>query len=375
MIDLPNYFIYLVCCIGSIVSVFLIIPKIIIVSKYRNLADEPNERSSHIKKTPRLGGFIFFINIVFGMYVVQAHDLHDRSIIFITSMLVIFVVGLKDDLKGVNPKTKLYAQLISCLFVVLHPDFYVNNLHGFLGFHEVNPYLMMPIVLMFMITFINAFNLVDGIDGLASIIGILIFSFFLGLFMLLNKSFYIGLCLVVIFSLLTFMFYNFKNDEKKIFMGDTGSLLLGLLISIFTLRLFTFDQELISYLPIKSENYLIVLFAILSLPFFDLFRVFILRTYLGKSPFKPDKRHLHHIMIYLFDRNHLITCLYIALLNIFIFGLVLSLSYYFDSYRLLFVFFLLFITYITALFFLFNDIQILRRKLRKKKIYKKLKFK
>jgi UDP-N-acetylmuramyl pentapeptide phosphotransferase/UDP-N-acetylglucosamine-1-phosphate transferase len=147
-----------------------------------------------------------------------------------------------------------------------------------------------------MLTIINAYNLIDGIDGLASTVAIIIFSIYAMIFFATDLHFYFLLCLSLIGILLAYLYYNFSST-KKIFMGDTGSLIIGFCIGVCTLKFLAMDAALFSHFSFQPENKLIVIAAILWVPLFDMFRVIGVRLLNKKSPFYPDRNHMHHILI------------------------------------------------------------------------------
>jgi UDP-N-acetylmuramyl pentapeptide phosphotransferase/UDP-N-acetylglucosamine-1-phosphate transferase len=172
---------------------------------------------------------------------------------------------------------------------------------------------------------INALNLIDGIDGLAGVISIVIFSSFGTLFLFLERYFLSSICIVLIGSIIAFLRFNVSN-EKKIFMGDTGSMLLGFIISILTLRIIALPNERLTELNFPLQNIPFLIFSFISIPILDLLRVFIIRIFAGKSPFEADRNHFHHLIIDLFKWSHFKTSLFIGFINlliILIFGIAI----------------------------------------------------
>ena len=275
----PIYYLIISLFLGSFILTYIIIPRIIDVVKYKRLMDHPNQRSSHIEEVPSLGGVAFYIVIVLGVYFVQllGWDTNDISMVIIPGLLVLFIVGLKDDLVLVAPLTKIAAQLLAIAFVLSHPAFHIVNLHGFLGIQRISLFISIPLVAFVMIVIINAFNLIDGIDGLASIVAIVIFGILGLLFYLIQRPYFMGISVLMIGCLLAFLRYNLSS-AKKIFMGDTGSLIIGFLIACATVRLFAVPLSYLKSLPFQLENLPLVVLAILIVPFFDTTRVFTIRV-------------------------------------------------------------------------------------------------
>lgn len=302
------------CLVGGFLCTFLIIPKIIGVVTYKRLMENPNERSSHTGSVPSLGGISFFIVTILGMYFLQRYDHTGMTMALIPGLLILFIIGLKDDLVVLSPVSKLGAQLAAVSFVLMDPAFQIDSLHNFMGIENINLYISVPLVAFIMLFIINAFNLIDGIDGLASMVAIVIFGVYGMVFYSLGLYFFLGICLIVIGSLVAFLRYNLSNS-KKIFMGDTGSLIIGFLIAASTVRIFGLSPELLEQLPLQLENMPLVAMAILIVPVFDTARVFTVRLINGKGPFTADRNHIHHLLMDYFNFSHKRTSLILGIAN------------------------------------------------------------
>jgi UDP-N-acetylmuramyl pentapeptide phosphotransferase/UDP-N-acetylglucosamine-1-phosphate transferase len=299
-----------------------------------------------MQQVPSLGGISFYIVIMLGFYFLNFFTHADSIIPFIPGFLIIFIIGLKDDLVVISPITKLLAQVLAISFFLFEPTFQIHQLHGFMGLKEVSLFLTAPFSAFIMIAIINAYNLIDGIDGLASIVGIIIFSILGVLFYLLKFDLYFGLCLIMIGSLLAFLRYNLSTD-RKIFMGDTGSLLIGFLIAVMVIRLFATPSKILQNLPFQLENLPLVVMAILVVPFFDTARVFTIRIMNKKGPFSPDRNHIHHILIDYLHLSHRRASFFIGIINILFIAVFLLLSSYITNFwlTLLMVFAILSLVY------------------------------
>ena len=321
-------FIFLVAFFAT----YLIIPKIIWVVNSRNLIDKPDHRSSHLKSTPTMAGVSFFLSIIAVVFFIKAVDIDSVGVNLIAALTVIFIIGLKDDLVMSSPKAKMGGQILAALALVMNQSFQFIHLEGFLGIHTIPIYITVPIVIFIMLAIINAYNLIDGIDGLASIIGIVIFSGYATIFHLLENQFYFLFSLGFIGVLLAYLRYNF-SISKKIFMGDTGSLIVGFCIALLTVKLLSADLKLVNGLPFFKENKFIVILSIISIPLFDTLRVMGVRLINKKSPFYPDRNHIHHILI---DSGlkHYKASLFLALLNVFLISVVILLSNIYNSFEM-----------------------------------------
>ena len=282
--------------VNSFLIVYYIIPKISWVIISRNLNDKPNGRSSHKTSTPTMAGISFFITLIIILFFIQYFDNENIGLNLIASSTLIFMVGLKDDLVVSSPRVKLIMESLATLFLFFNSAMEVSNLQGFLGIYEIPEIIAYIGSVLIAITIINAYNLIDGIDGLAATVALVIFSIFGLMFYVLHQYFYFLLCLSLIGMLLAYLVYNFSS-KKKIFMGDTGSLLIGFCIAFLTLKFIAIDVSNYNVLNFKPENGLIIVVAILCIPIFDLFRVIGVRLLNGKSPFFPDRNHSHHILI------------------------------------------------------------------------------
>jgi UDP-GlcNAc:undecaprenyl-phosphate GlcNAc-1-phosphate transferase len=300
---------------GAFLLTFFTIPKIIKVVEFKSLMDDPNNRSSHLKRTPTLGGISFFYTLIFALFFLREWDIHDEAIFFVPGLTILFIIGLKDDLVVLSPYTKLAAQILAIGFIMLNESFRIYSLNGFLGIHEIPFWIFYLAGVFVMLTIINAYNLIDGIDGLAAIVGIVILMIYTTIFYLTNEYFYALICLTLNGSLIAFLGFNFSNT-RKIFMGDTGSLMIGYIISILTLKFLALKPEAYSELPFLLESAPIIAISILIVPLFDTARVFTIRLANKKGPFSPDRNHTHHILIDYWGMSHKKASLIIGAFNL-----------------------------------------------------------
>lgn len=311
---------------------YYIIPKIIWVVHSRDLIDKPDYRSSHKESTPTMAGVAFFLSIISVLFFIKNQDIDNIGLNLIAAITVVFIIGLKDDLVISTPKAKTLGQLIAISALLLNDSMQTISLEGFLGLESPPTYAAIPILTFVLLGIVNAYNLIDGIDGLAATIGIVIFSGFAVLFLLIEQQFYVLVAIGFIGILLAYLRYNFSKT-KKIFMGDTGSLIVGFCIAFLTARYLATSIPPTSELPFLNENKIIVVLAIISLPLFDTLRVIGVRILNKKSPFSPDRNHIHHILI---DSGlkHYKASLFLAMLNVVIVGIVVLLSCFLDSFKM-----------------------------------------
>lgn len=290
--------------------VYFLVPTVIRIALLKNLCDQPNERSAHKVITPSLGGVGIFMGFIFSLlFWIPEASLLIRYLMCAT--VVIFLVGLKDDILMSSPFEKLIGQLIAVGILVFLGGVRITSFGPmFLGGH-LPDFLSYSLTLLFMLTIINGFNLIDGINGLAAGITLLSSSIFGIWFFLADFTGHAIVCMVLLGSVLAFFRYNIT--PAKIFLGDTGSLLIGLISSWLFVQFVELQNQVLA--PLFSfENPLLVAICILILPLLDTVRVFVLRIAKGKSPFRPDRTHLHHLMIDM-GFNHLQATSILVLVN------------------------------------------------------------
>ncbi|WP_413581377.1 glycosyltransferase family 4 protein [Bdellovibrio sp. HCB288] len=284
---------FLISLLISVVS----IPVIIRVADAKHLMDEPDsDRKLHLKKTPTLGGIAIFAGTVFSFSFFSDYLAMSNEIRFMTSALVLlFFAGIKDDILLLAPLKKLLVQIACALLITLMGKLYLTNLWGMLGITEIPPYLGIILTVIAILALINAYNLIDGVNGLAGGLG-LITSLFFGFWFYLTNS--TALCILsfsLAGSLLGFLFFNFHN--AKIFMGDTGSMLLGFIISILAIKFIETNRTSgIEISPYYIKAAPGVAIAATIIPLIDLIRVFFQRLAIKRHPFSADRRHIHHIL-------------------------------------------------------------------------------
>ncbi len=293
--------------------VFSSIPTILKVARSKNLFDEPNKRTVHKVKIPTLGGLAIFIGFLFSYtFISDWFDLN-RIPFMVSSLLIIFGIGIKDDILITAPVVKLMGQILAAIIIVGIGDIRITDFHGFFGLKPDYFFSLGFTILLF--TFLtNGFNLIDGIDGLAAIVGIVTITAF-SIWFFINQQVEIPLMgAALIGSLLAFIYYNVFSKRQKIFMGDTGSLLIGFILSVVAVKFMELNI-LPNNLPYQMNSAPAVAIAILIVPIIDTLRVFFLRLAHGKSPFTADKNHIHHRMLSL-GYSHLRISLTIGAANI-----------------------------------------------------------
>ena len=283
----------------------LIIPRILLISFRKKLFDMPDERKVHKRAIPRLGGVSFFPTILLSCCAVLvirtltgyeistllASYILPEFLVLICGMVLLYLTGIADDLVGVRYRQKFIVQIL-CASLFPAVGLWINDLYGLFGIDLISPYIGIPFTILTIVFITNAINLIDGIDGLASglsSVALLVFGF---LFIEKGLWIYSMLAFSTFGVLVPFFYYNvFGSAEhaRKIFMGDTGSLTLGYILSFLAIK---YSQNT-EFIPV-TQGAFVIAFSTLIVPAFDVVRVVIVRIYNGKSPFEPDKNHIHH---------------------------------------------------------------------------------
>lgn len=293
-----------------LVSVFLgriIIPNILIISLRKRLFDQPDGRKVHNRPIPRLGGVTFFPVIVFTFAVVTALRVMVNNISYevftptmaceflflIAGLTLLYIIGIADDLVGVRYRKKFLVQIISAsLFPVA--GLYINNFYDLFGITFIPAYVGYPLTVLLVVFITNAINLIDGIDGLASglsMVALVIFGVIFMHYSLWNFAILAFICVGVIVPFFAYNVFGNADKGRKIFMGDTGSLTLGYIISFFVIKycMYVPGEDMQAY-----GSPVVVAFSVLLVPCLDVVRVVLKRARTGHALFMPDKNHIHH---------------------------------------------------------------------------------
>ena len=292
---MENIYYFTLLFVSIFLVTYIIIPKIRFISVKFNLTDTPGVRSSHANTTPSFGGVAFYISYIIALFFLQFFFENQVSLTLLVGISVLFFTGLFDDIVNLRAKVKFFGQFLGVALLMSQPDFRIISMHGFLGIYEIPLAVSIAGSMFFLLGLINAFNLLDGIDGLTSITGIIVASFYSYMFYQLGYFYYLSISITTIATLLAFLRFNF-SVKRKIFMGDTGSLTIGLVLGLLTLKLMTADAVYAS-LHFYPEQLPLVLLAVLFVPILDICRVMIIRLLRGVSMFSPDRNHIHHIII------------------------------------------------------------------------------
>ncbi len=280
---------------------YFAIPSIIKVAKIKNLCDEPGERRSHTVSTPSLGGVAIFAGVIFSIILWTPFNVFGDLQYILCAFLVIFLVGARDDIVPIAPTQKLIAQIFATCILVFKSNVVITSMYGLFGIGDLNIFVSYALTIFTILVIINAFNLIDGINGLSGSIGTLIAITFGTWFILIDRLELAVIAFTLAGSTIAFLKYNVT--PAKIFMGDTGSLLLGIVCAILAIKFLEWNKNIItlaeySHLrPFHIKSVPAVAIGIMILPLFDTLRVFTMRAMRGRSPMSPDRNHIHHLLI------------------------------------------------------------------------------
>lgn len=319
------------------------IPAIIRLSLVKKLYDEPDDRKIHTRRISALGGIGIFGGMIFSFifYTFKIPNPALNSII--AGLIVLFITGVKDDLYPMSPIKKMLGQIISMLIITIQGDIRIKSLYGLYtieGFFVLDYWLSITISVIFFLAIINSFNFIDGINGLSAGIGIIISATFGFWFWYYNYTLFLILSLCICGALFAFLRFNF--NRAKIFMGDSGSMVIGFLAAVLTLKFIeVVDVEKLN-LPIQFYRIegMVFAFAVLIIPVFDTIRVVFIRTFILKtSPLKADRNHIHHVLLDI-GLNHTKSSLILYAANLFFvfFAYFLSQSEILPKFQLMIIF-------------------------------------
>lgn len=358
---MSSLFFVLFSSILAFLITYFSIPSLIEIARRNDIFDEPNKRSSHVLLTPFLGGIGIFLGIIISFFVFAPIE-NIQSIqsgkYLLIAIIVMFSIGLKDDLTPTKPFKKLLGQIITAGFVVA-AGICLTNLQGILGIGEIPEVIGIGLTVLSIVYIINAFNLIDGINGLSAGIGIWLATFLGSWFLLISQLSDAILAFSVVGALLAFLKYN--RTPAKIFMGDSGSLLIGLFIAILLIK-FVQLHALTPNNYYFFDNAPLIATGVFAIPLFDFLRVVSERFLFGKSPMSPDRKHIHHLFVdagYSHDNSSKL----IVLMNILFafFAFLLEDFGFILPVLLLFISFCIIISYLKTKVILYREVKAVKK--------------
>lgn len=305
----------------SFLITFIAIPTIINIAKLKHLFDEPSARKLHHTKIPNLGGIAIVFGIIFSSFFFVDFSNYKGFNYILCALILIFFVGVKDDLLVSSYRFKFIAQLLAGVVIVYFGGIKISSFYELFGLNEIHynifgvidvyDIIVFSVSVFFIVLVINAYNLIDGVDWLAACMGIITTLSFGIWFLVNNENMLAILSFATIGSLIAFMYYNYS--PAKIFMGDTGSLSVGLISAILAIEFIELNGRNIGDYNLKAVP--AVAFAVMIIPLFDTLRVFTIRILRKKSPFYADKNHAHHKLVQL-KLTHIQTSMVMSVVNI-----------------------------------------------------------
>lgn len=288
--------------VSSIIATLIIMPFLLDICKKRGLYDMPNERKVHANKIPRLGGVVFAPAMLIGICIslgvmaitrtTEMPTFKMSTLAILSGMFLIYCIGVLDDVLGLNARFKFMVQFVAALFMPLC-GLYLNNLYGFMGIHEIPIWVSYPLSIFISLLVVNSINLIDGIDGLASGLGLIALGVLFFSFYELHITIYTIFTAALMGTIMVFMYFNLFGSvarNRKTFMGDTGSLILGYALAFLAFKYAMYNPNVLPY----RADALLLAYTILIVPTFDLIRVALARLKNGVSIFHADKTHIHH---------------------------------------------------------------------------------
>jgi UDP-N-acetylmuramyl pentapeptide phosphotransferase/UDP-N-acetylglucosamine-1-phosphate transferase len=284
----------LAACVTSFLVSFIILPVIIKYSLAKNLVDVPGRRKIHKKVTPSMGGIAMFAGFAVASFIWTETGAWQEARYVMASLFILFLIGVRDDLVPFRALHKLLGQIIA-IVVLLFSSIHIQSLYGFLGITHIPAIVGYALTFFAIIVITNAFNLIDGLDGLAGSVSICSLLAFGIWFYFADDYTYALFCFAMIGGTLSFLVFNWEPSE--IFMGDTGAMVIGMLLSVLTIRFMNLNYDLPAHHIAKFSGSIGTAACFIIVPLCDTLRIVILRTLKGQSPFTPDKSHIHHAII------------------------------------------------------------------------------
>lgn len=296
-------------------------PLVIKIARKKHLVVRPNKRTCHTGEIPNIGGVNICFSFLLTFMLFELNSLQESQYLLI-GVFVIVIIGLVDDILVLSPLSKLIGEVFAGVVLIGFADIRLSNLHGLFGVTEMGILASYGLSFFLLLAIINALNLIDGVDGLASGLGMLYCAFFSIYFLRAGEIAWaiLGICLIG--SLAVFFFYNVFGKQQKIFLGDSGSLLLGYMMTAFVFHMLEMNAYHLVPEKLQMSAAPMVALAVLTVPMFDMARVSITRIVHGKSPFQADKNHIHHLLLRT-GLNHLQTTGVLMVVSLLFIGLAI----------------------------------------------------
>ncbi|MGX8712806.1 MAG: glycosyltransferase family 4 protein [bacterium] len=305
----------LIMSILSLVVTTSIYPYVLRFARHHHIVDNPDARKLHRLPVPVMGGVAVYAGILAGC-IAMALLISRASILWsVLALTTMLLMGVWDDIKNLSAILRLIVQFGIVGAYIAFTGHYIGSFFGLFGIYEISPWVGIPLSLVAGVGTINAINMIDGVDGYSSGYGIMACVGFATVFVVLNHPVWASLAVITASALLPFFLHNVFGVKTKMFIGDGGTMMLGFLMTIFELG--ALSPRWGSQLEARDIGVAAMTLAVLCIPIFDTLRVMIVRMLRGRSPFKPDKSHLHHLFIDM-GFSHLGAALSILMMNMVI---------------------------------------------------------
>ena len=290
-----------------------------------NLFSPKKSRDLHVRPTPSILGAAFFILFVLGTFFYSNTFFpYIQYDVLVVSLLILTLTGIRDDLKIIRSSEKLIFQILAIgVLLYFNPNLLADDLYGFLGIYAIPIQISIPFTIFIGVAMINSFNLIDGIDGNAAIMGIISFLCFGIFFWIIDNPPFFGVSILLVGILIAYLPINFSSHRKG-FMGDTGSMFIGFMLFLCTLVFINSESPYLNILLSSKSVLILGPLSIFSIPIIDSVSIYTYRIRIGKSPFVPDNFHVHHMVIRFFSNSHLISSLFLGIIALMI---VIFMSY------------------------------------------------
>lgn len=320
----------LAAAITSFAICFLIIPLVIKYSLKKNIVDIPGKRRIHKKVTPSMGGVaIFFAFLITSLIWI---DQWQEVRIILISLVMIFFIGVRDDLIPLKPITKIVGQIMAAFILVQINDFGLKSMYGLLGVYEIPQWTSYLITIFTLVVITNSFNLIDGLDGLAGTIGSIALLCFGVWFFLVGDFVFAILTFSMLGALLAFLIFNW--EPSKVFMGDTGAMVVGMMLAITTIHFIDYNYNLPATHSYRFTPSIATAICFMIIPLADTMRIVVIRLARKRSPFSADKSHIHHSIMRL-GFSHSATTLILGFVQLMFIGFAILFNDANDNYVLL----------------------------------------
>jgi len=320
----------LAACITAFLISFITLPVIIKYFLGKNLVDVPGKRKIHKKITPSMGGISIFAGFLIASLIwMDFSDWHVSRYV-IASLFIVFLLGVRDDIVPFQAMQKLLGQIVAVV-TLLFSAIHIQSFYGFFGITSIPEVLGYVITAFVIIVITNSFNLIDGLDGLAGTVAMVGLSAFGMWFYFVGDQLFALLCFAMIGGILAFLVFNW--DPSEIFMGDTGAMVIGMLLGILVIRFMNTNFDLPDTHSMKFSASIATAACFIIVPLCDTPRIMIVRIMRGQSPFNPDKSHIHHAIMRL-GMTHAQTAGILGAVNVFFVVLAWTFRSVSDSWML-----------------------------------------